>query len=75
MQWNIGCMGKIPKKTGLPFGKHSESILCFITVKSKVIFSAIDRPGYVLCDTILMLLLIVTGVCGKMDDARDVNCG
>ena len=75
MQWNIGCMGKIPKKTGLPFGKRGESILCFITAKSKKIYSAIDRPGYVLCDTILMLLLIVTGVCGKMDDVRDVDCG
>ena len=75
MQWNIGCMGKIPKKTGLPFGKRGESILCFITAKSKKIYSAIDRPGYVLCDTILMLLLIMTGVCGEMDDARDVDCG
>jgi hypothetical protein len=54
-------------------GCAKANIFCFMIVKSKAAWLAIDKPGDVSCDTILTLSSIMpVGVGGEADEAGDV---
>jgi hypothetical protein len=66
-------MGAIKwKNQGYHFERAVVNIFCFITVKLRA--TCFNRPGYILCETILMLLLIMpTDFCSETNDVGDVD--